>query len=196
MNVRSQGRDKPGDGAPLPGGAIAAGRHVAELRHAFDASFATPPRHADQSGELVLAIQAGGQGYAIRLSDIDGVHECRKVVSLPGSPPGLLGITGIRGRLFAVHALGALLGLPMWNEKPRWLLIAGGAEPVALGVASIEACLEVSPADLLPALSTKDGEGHIREIVTLAGQTRGVLVLESLVAIAKQRAGERREGAQ
>ncbi|HVK69136.1 MAG TPA: chemotaxis protein CheW, partial [Polyangium sp.] len=169
-------------------------RHVAELRHAFDASFAAPPRNAEQSGELVLAIQAGGQGYAIRLSDIDGVHECRKVVPLPGSPPGLLGITGIRGRLFAVHALGSLLGLPTWHEKPRWLLIAGGAEPVAIGVASIEACLEVSPAHLLPALATKDGEKHIREIVTLAGQARGVLVLESLVAIAKQRAGERREG--
>ncbi|MDI1479450.1 chemotaxis protein CheW [Polyangium sp. y55x31] len=175
--------------------AIAAERHVAELRRAFDASFAAPPRDADRSGELVLAIQAGGQGYAIRLSDIDGVHECRKVVPLPEGPPGLLGITGIRGRLFSVHALGSLLGLPTWNEKPRWLLIAGGDEPIAIGVASIEACLEVSPADLVPVDSAQEGDAHIREIVTVAGQARGVLVLESLVARALQRAGERREGA-
>ncbi|MDI1442952.1 chemotaxis protein CheW [Polyangium sp. 6x1] len=195
MNVHSQERDKPSEGAQRPGVAIASERHVAELRRAFDASFAAPPRDAERSGELVLAIEAGGQGYAIRLSDIDGVHECRKLVPLPGSPPGLLGLTGIRGRLFAVHALGSLLGLPAANETPRWLLIAGGAEPVAIGVASIEACLEVNPADLVQ-VEAMDGEGHVREIVTLAGRARGVLALESLVAIAKQRAGDHREGAQ
>ncbi|MDC3952997.1 chemotaxis protein CheW [Polyangium jinanense] len=195
MNGRSQERDKSGDEAPVSAPNIAAERHVVELRRAFDTSFAAPPRDAERSGELVLAIQAGGQGYALRLSDIDGVHECRKVVPLPEGPPGLLGITGIRGRLFAVHALGALLGLPTWNEKPRWLLIAGGDEPIAIGVASIEACLEVSPADLVPVDSAKEDEAHVREIVTLAGEARGVLVLESLVARALERAGERREGA-
>jgi chemotaxis signal transduction protein len=182
-----------------PASIIAAERHVAELRQAFDASFAAPARDRDRSGALVLAIQAGGQGYAIRLSDIGGVHECRKVVPLPESPPGLLGITGIRGRLFAVHALASLLGLSSSSsphESPRWLLIAGGDEPVAIGITAIEACLEVSPADLVPVDGATDSGAHVREIVTLGGQARGVLVLESLVAIARQRAGERREGAQ
>src|SRR5690606_4254187 len=76
--------------ARSPEEAVAASRHVAELRRAFDASFAAPPRDADTSGELVLAIRAAGQSYVIRLRDIDGVHECRKVVPLPQSPPGLL----------------------------------------------------------------------------------------------------------
>lgn len=167
--------------------------HALALRRAFDASFAAPSREAEQAGALVLAIRAGSQSYAVRLSDIDGVHECRKIVPLPGSPPGLRGITGIRGRLFAVHALASLLGLPEPREKPRWLLLAGGDAPIAMSVTAIEACLEVSPADLVPAAG--DGEGFVRELVTIAGQTRGVLVLEPLVALAKTRAGERRDGA-
>jgi len=192
MTIPTQKTDESGEAR----GAIAAERHVADLRQAFDASFAAPPRDVERSGHLVLAIQAGGQGYVIRLSDVDGVHECRKIVPLPESPPGLLGITGIRGRLFAVHALASLLGLPASREKPRWLLLAGGDEPVAIGVTSIEACLEVNPADLVPVEGATHGEGHVREIVTLAGQARGVLVLESLVALAKRRAGETREESQ
>ncbi len=197
MNTKRTGITGDTRGEVSSAGAIAAApeRHVTELRHAFDASFAAPPRDADTSGELVLAIRAAGHGYAIRLRDIDGVHECRKVVSLPQSPPGLLGVTGIRGRLYAVHALSSLLGLSS-REKPRWLLVAGGQEPVALAVEAIEACLEVSPADLVPAEGAKGGEAHIHEIVTLDGRARGVLVLDSLVTLAKQRAGDRRGGTQ
>jgi len=160
--------------------------HLADLRRVFDASFAAPPRAAETEGELVLAIRAAGKAWAIRLRDVDGVHECRKIVPLPESPPSLLGITAIRGRLYAAHLLSKLLGGDA-AETPRWLVIAGGDEPLGLAIEAIDACLEVSPAEIVAVESGEAGGGaFVREIVMQGALARGILDIPTLVARARR----------
>jgi len=166
-----------------PKGAAKVAEHREALRRSFDAAFAELPREAETGGELFLAIRAGGEPYAIRLRDIQGVFECRKVVALPCSPPGLAGITSIRGRLYGVHVLSSLLGRSPLGERPRWLLIAGGEEPIALSIESIEACIEVRQDDLV----LTEGREFVREMVTRRGRGYGILMLEALVSLALRR---------
>lgn len=168
--------------------------HLAELRRAFDASFAAPARANEAEGELFLSIRSGGQSFAVRLGDIAGVHECHKIVALPGSAPTLAGLAGIRGRLYAVHVLSALLGIDAPSEKVQWLLIAAGEEPLALGVESIEACVEVAPDELRPAEGPAAEREHVRELLVREGKTRWVLAISSLVELALQGAAEPASG--
>lgn len=84
---------------------------IAEVRRAFDASFAAPEASYDEDEHRnVLAVRAGDGSFAVRLEALAGVEACRKIVHLPGALPGMLGVAGIRGRLLAVYHLGALLG--------------------------------------------------------------------------------------
>jgi purine-binding chemotaxis protein CheW len=164
---------------------------LAELRRVFDGSFAVPARLGVTEGELFLAVRTSAGRFAIRLTDVLEVHECRKVVPLPGSPPGLLGISGIRGRLYAVHALSSLLGPSAPGERHRWLLIAGSEAPIALSVEAIEACLEVRADELRAIEPAAAGHGaHVRELLVRDGEARGVLDVAAIVARALQRAQE------
>ncbi|UQA60743.1 chemotaxis protein CheW [Polyangium aurulentum] len=162
--------------------------HLAELRRAFDASFAAPARASEAEGELFLLIRAGGERFAVRLGDIAGVHECRKIVPLPGGMPTLAGLAGIRGRLYAVHVLSALLGIDTPGEPIQWLLIAGAEEPLAFGVEAIEACVEVAADQLRPTQGADAEREHVGELLVREGATRWVLTIPSLLSLALQQA--------
>lgn len=164
---------------------------LAELRQAFDGSFAVPAHLGVIEGEPFLAVRTSAGRFAVRLTDVLEVHECRKIVPLPGSPPGLLGISAIRGRLYAVHALSSLLGVSAPGERHRWLLIAGREAPIAFSVEAIEACLEVHADELRAIEPAGAGHGaHLRELLVRAGEVRGVLDVAALVARALERAQE------
>jgi chemotaxis signal transduction protein len=85
-------------------------RRLEALRQAFDDSFALPalPQEVDQ--EDMLGIRMGSLHFAVRVSELAGVHAVRKIVALPEAVDGLLGVVGLRGRLVAVYDLSDLLG--------------------------------------------------------------------------------------
>lgn len=85
-------------------------RRLEELRRAFDDSFALPALPQDVDQEDMLGIRVGSLHFAVRVNDLAGVHACRKIVALPESVDGLLGVVGLRGRLVAVYDLAELLG--------------------------------------------------------------------------------------
>jgi purine-binding chemotaxis protein CheW len=82
---------------------------AAELRQAFDLSFALPPPQASQEVEDLLTIRVAGDPYAIRLCDIAGMVTGRKVVPLPAATLDLLGLAGIRGGIVPVFGLSSIL---------------------------------------------------------------------------------------
>ena len=69
---------------------------AAELRQAFDLSFALPPPQELVEVEDLLTIRVAGDPYAIRLRDIAGMVAGRKVVPVPAVTPDLLGLAGSR----------------------------------------------------------------------------------------------------
>lgn len=114
-----------------------------ELRDSFDSSFSRPPPAQQDPGEALLRLRVGGTSLAVRLGDLSGLHLLPRLVRLPGAGASLLGLTGLRGQLIAVHDLAALLGLPS-GETPGWLLLAGGARRVGLAATGFEGQLRAT----------------------------------------------------
>ena len=112
-------------------------QRLSELQAEFDASFARPALQVGARREVLLHLSVGGAPLAVPLEPLTGLHALPRVVALPGSPPGLRGVTGLRGHLVAVHELAVHLGLPA-DERPRWLLLCGGERRLGLAVGAFE----------------------------------------------------------
>jgi chemotaxis signal transduction protein len=136
---------------------------AAQLRLAFDASFAEPVRLDTTLKEDLLAVRIGKQAFAIRLSEITGLFAGKKVTPVPGGHPALCGIAGFRGAIVPVYDLQILLGHP-GTATPRWLVIAAAA-PVALAFAVFEGQLRVARDAILPQPSSPEFRGYARELV-------------------------------
>ena len=85
---------------------------AAALRRLFDESFAAPAASMTQRLEDLLAIRVGTDPYALRLSEIAGLHVGVRIVPVPSPAAQLLGIVGIRGMMSPVYDLAALLRYP------------------------------------------------------------------------------------
>ncbi len=69
--------------------------YAAELRSAFDASFASAPaREAEPTVDL-LGVIASGEAFALHLADVSAVVKPKKIVPVPSRRASLLGLAGI-----------------------------------------------------------------------------------------------------
>lgn len=161
----------------------AAGR-AAALRHDFDRAFAEPVHLDTTVREELLAIRVGGQGCAIRLSEVAGLHVGKKVTRVPGAAAALRGIAGFRGTLLPVYDLHMLLGHPV-AQSPRWLVIAQAA-PVALAFEAFERQLRVSREEILPQATPAGTPGHAREVVRTGDFVGPILHLPSVLDAIKK----------
>jgi purine-binding chemotaxis protein CheW len=116
---------------------------LAELRATFDAGFAERRGADPPPARALLAVRAGGVPLAVPIEELAGFHAAGRIVPLPDGAPGLLGLAGIRGRIVAVHDLAAAVGAGALAGAPRWLLVTGGAEPLALAIDAIEGHLKL-----------------------------------------------------
>ena len=121
---------------------------VAELRRAFDESFAVAPPERVTSWEDLLSVRIGGDPYALRVRDISGFMASGRIVPLPSRLPELLGMAGVKGALVPVFSLEALLGYVRPVEAPRWLALTGKVETVALAFGEFEGHLRILPEDV------------------------------------------------
>jgi purine-binding chemotaxis protein CheW len=152
---------------------------AAELRLAFDRSFAAPLAAEAMATEDFLAVRIGVEACALRLGEITGLQAGKKITRLPGSDPALLGIAGFRGTILPVYSLGALLGRPS-AEAPRWLAVAAGA-PVALGFEAFQGHLRVACDAVLPRQAT-ERRFYARDYVRAQSLVRPIIDLPSVVA--------------
>lgn len=158
------------------------GSRAAHLRAEFDETFRLAPRLAREDRESILLIRAGGQTLGLRLCQVDSVVKDKRITPLPGSPPDLLGLAGLRGSLAAVYDLASLLGSPRAGKdvpEARWIALVGGSErgPLALAFEALEGQLE-SRADSL--LSMPSGR-HLEGLLEWRDRTLPVLSVDSLL---------------
>jgi chemotaxis signal transduction protein len=163
-------------------------RRLYELRRAFDASFEEPARSQELEQEDLLAIQVDSSRFAVRVSELSGVHAFRKVVPLPGALTGLLGLVGIRGRLVAAYRLADLISPGSAEGRPKWLLLCRGDNQVGLAIDGLEAYLRVPRADIHPVQGEEALGEHVRDVVQCDGIMRGVLSVQSILAAIARRA--------
>jgi chemotaxis signal transduction protein len=156
---------------------------AADMRRAFDSAFADPVRFDTTATESLLAIRAGTQACAIRLSEVTGLFADKKITRVPGSVATLLGIAGFRGAILPVYSLQLLLGQsgdPAGARTPRWLVVAASA-PVALTFEAFEGQLRVLPDAILPRQSRPEMKSYAREFVQVQTVVRPIVHLPSVL---------------
>ncbi|MEV6348752.1 chemotaxis protein CheW [Actinoplanes sp. NPDC051851] len=168
---------------------------VERLRAEFDNSFAVPARTLDSEVVELLAIGAGGRAYALRLSQASGVHPDRRIVPLPTSVRGLLGLAGFAGVVVPVYDLAALLGHPL-PERPRWLVMAAGTPPLALAFHELDHHVRVRAADVVDSAAGPEGQrGCLHGMVRLPDGNRPIIDVPATRMLVHQLAGHQSEGA-
>ena len=156
---------------------------AAQLRQAFDRTFALPPSGAPPETEDLLTIRVAGDPYAIRLVDIAEIITERRVVSVPTVTPDLLGLAGIRGGIVPVFSLSSILGYASDFGSPRWMIICGSEEPIALAFSDFEGYLRL-PASALHADENFRATGeHVKCVNQVASTPDGVRAVISIPLI-------------
>ncbi|MEV4640999.1 chemotaxis protein CheW [Actinoplanes sp. NPDC049548] len=163
---------------------------LAGLREEFDRSFAEPARRHDVEYAELLAVRAGGRPYALRLSQASGLHPDRPVTPLPGPQAALLGVAGFGGAIVPVYDLAALLGHAV-PERPRWLVLASGAPPLALAFHELDGHVRVPATDIVEETAGRDGSDILRGMAPIAGGSRPIVDLPAARAAVHQLTGHK-----
>ena len=152
-----------------------------ELGRAFDAAFASPPAEKTQNEESFLVLRAGKDAHAVRVREIDGFAAARKIVALSSPIPELLGLAGLRGSLVPVYSLTALLGYAEPDGPPRWFVLCGGAELLALAFADFDGYVELPRARVRAPGEGDPQRKHVREVIVEEHAVRAVVSVASLI---------------
>lgn len=169
-------------------------QRAAELRRAFDRSFAHVPTVAAVTVENLLGIRIGPNPFALRLAEVGGLFADKRITGLPSSVPSLLGIAGFRGAILPVYDLRVLLGLAR-AAAPRWLIVTAGT-PIGLAFDQFDGHLRVLPEAIAQKARLEVSERHVREVVQ-ADVVRSIVhvasVLESIRSQVRRDAPQKKE---
>jgi purine-binding chemotaxis protein CheW len=152
---------------------------AADLRRAFDQTFSEPAVGVAEDTESLLAFRAAGEAYAVRLAEITGLFADRTIVRLPSPVSEFLGVAGLRHDVVPVYSLRSLLGYAVGGDRPRWLITARAAHPVAFAFEQFEGYLRLPPSAVLP--SPDLAPAHLPAAVRLADGLRGVVSVAALL---------------
>lgn len=128
----------------------------------------TPPRETRD----LFVLTAGGQAFAVRAEDAEGVAEGLSPAPLPHAPAPVLGVVSVRGRMRTLLYPPALFSQTNEREDsataaPRFVVALRGDEQLALAADSVEGVVafdtdSLSPSDSpeLPLTATLEHEGR------------------------------------
>lgn len=85
-----------------------------------------------------LTVRAGGARVALAAESVAEVIRTPRITRVPHGPPGLLGVTHLRGLVLPVVSLGALLGEEAQTDITR-VVVLRRDPPIGLAVDSVEA---------------------------------------------------------
>jgi chemotaxis signal transduction protein len=168
---------------------------ASQLRQAFDHTFALPPTMASPQGEDLLMIRVAGDPYAIRLLDITEIIRGRSVIALPAVTPDLLGLTGIHGGIVPVFGLSSILGYAPDQGSPKWMILCGAEEPIALAFSYFEGYLRLPTSALHPDESfraTGEQVKYMSHIASTPDGARPVINIALIMATIRNRISQHR----
>jgi chemotaxis signal transduction protein len=161
------------------------------LRREFDEAFARPVRERSVDHVALLSIRVAGQPYALRIDELGGVAAGRRITPVPSSDAAFAGLVGIRGALFAVHDLAALLGVPRREHARRWVALTTGEGRLALAFAELEGHLRL-PAAAFGA--SESGDGLCAYAIRADATLRPVVSIPRVFKLILDRAARERPG--
>jgi chemotaxis signal transduction protein len=122
---------------------------VLQLRANFDAAFAEAPTAIVQESAVFLALKVGGDPYALRATEINGLARGRKAALLPLAPKGFMGFSGVRGVLLPIWSLAILLGYSQ-EGSADWQVQASGEDPWGLAFDGFDGTMNLALESLRP----------------------------------------------
>jgi chemotaxis signal transduction protein len=168
------------------------GSRAAELRQAFDRSFALPPPQAVQEPEDLLAIRVAGDLYAIRIAEIVGIVAGRTVTPIPAAASHLLGLAAIRGEIVPVFGLASILGYRLALDSPRWMILCAGEETIALAFADFEGYLRLPKFAVYVDENPGNTRRHVSHVARTAQGVRAVISVPLVLADIQNQVGPHR----
>jgi purine-binding chemotaxis protein CheW len=153
---------------------------AAEMRHAFDRSFAGPEAERRDDSEALLTVRVAGTRYAFQLPELAGLFVDRTIMPMPSSARGLVGLVGIRGAVVPVYALGELLGHSPSAQSTRWLVLAR-ASAVAFAFDEFDGHVSVPRAHIVPAGGADALRTHVHALVHLGDAVHPIVDLSHLI---------------
>ena len=156
-----------------------ADRRIEELRRDFDRAFAEPYPDEPEEVESLLAIRLQEDPYGLIVGEIAAVDRAGSIVPLPSRSPGLIGIAGFRGAILPVYGLASLLGYERSPESPRWLVVCGKREPLALAVSELEGYVQVPKGSLHPP--DREARKHVQGFARIGETVRAVVSVPSIL---------------
>jgi purine-binding chemotaxis protein CheW len=137
--------------------------------------------------EGLLSIRVAGDPYAIRVSEISGLANDRRVVAFPSSIRELLGVAGMRGGLVSVYSLAALLGYG-WEAGPaRWLVLCGAEESVGLAFSDFEGYFTVPSTQMYATDQSEAGRARVKHVLRAADLVCTVVSIPDILESIKGR---------
>ena len=171
------------------------GNKAAQLRAAFDRTFGLPPLLVAAEVEDLLLVRVAGVPYAIRLLDIAQIVSGRSVVAVPAVTPDLLGLAGIHGGIVPVFGLASVLGYGPDSGSPRWMIVCGTGEPIALAFSDLEGYLQL-PTSALTAdenfRATGEHVKYVDQVASTPDGVRAVISIPLIVAAIRNRISQNR----
>jgi purine-binding chemotaxis protein CheW len=155
------------------------GTHVEALRAEFDTVFAQPPRAEREQWTDLLAVAIGDERYALRLSELAGLHVDKPVTALPAAPAAVRGLAGFRGAVVVVYDLAVLLGAPR-PTSCRWIVTSVANPAVALAFGRFDGHVRVQDEQI--AVSDDTGAGAPwHEVLHADGTVRPIVSVPALL---------------
>ena len=127
---------------------------------------------------VYVRVRVGGEQYALAVEHVAEVVEVGVVTPVPGAPESVIGLRNLRGELFSVVDLGAVLGLHGESTRGRLLVTSDGGRRAGLAVDEV---LDVAP---LPETSPEHGLRCVSATAVLDGALLGVLDVRALLDLA------------
>jgi chemotaxis signal transduction protein len=160
-----------------------AAKKLAELRGAFDRTFAVARSQVVDQTEDFLFVRVARDPYAIKVREISGIVSDRKTIAVPSRASELLGVAAIRGGFVSVYSLAALLGYGRAGDSVRLLVLCGSKEPVALAVNDFEGYFRVSSSQVHAAEPSDATRGCVKQVVRTADAVRAVVDIADLMKV-------------
>jgi chemotaxis signal transduction protein len=173
-------------------GAQLSGR-AAELRQAFDRSFAEARALETAETTDLLAVALSGVPHALRLNEVGGLFADKRVRAFPSRIPELRGIAAFKRAMLPLFDLGALLGYPPSNSA-RWIVVSAQC-PLAFTIAEFQGHLRLPASAIIPAegAGRRDDQGEtaidggiLRPLVNLHSIANAVHARASAGAVHKE----------
>ena len=140
---------------------MSANTEVERLLRARAQALARAPQSAPAAGTMLelLEFRLASERYALETRHVQEVHPLRELTPLPGTPPFILGIVNVRGRILPVLDLKKFFDLPErgLTDLHRIILVRGHGLELGLLADVIVGVRSVAAESLQPSLPTLTG---------------------------------------